>query len=516
MKLVLLVTFVAFATFQCGANGIQVSNVSIVNPDPANNYTFVQFDLSWNNSWRTSTFEANHDAAWIFIKYRLLSENYWQHATLTTGAHVAPTGSIIDGVADGMGVFVRRSDFSIGNVSWTSLQLRWDYGADGLQDYSTVEIAAFAIEMVYVPNGAFYVGDGAHTIAGQFENGTGNSPYQITSENSITLGGSGSNLGNNNNVNMSVADDFSDAASQNLPGAFPKGFQAFYCMKYELSQEQYVAFLNLLTRTQQQARANVSVAGRFMSNETGWSSTPQYRNGVRLQSDAGNPNPRVFGNDLNTNGSYGESTDGQNIPCNWISIADYLAYLDWSGLRPMTELEYEKACRGGNLFPFHDEYAWGNTILTGANGISNAGATNEASSNAANCTFNNAASVQGPIRTGSYAQSASSREDTGATYYGIMEMSGNTWEYCVKVGSSAGRNFTGSHGDGELNAAGDKTNSDWGNDSGSSHAIGLRGSDWLGVDINWLTVSGRHFANWNADADTRFSTTSIRGVRTAP
>ncbi|MCS7153885.1 MAG: hypothetical protein NZ989_08070, partial [Bacteroidia bacterium] len=39
-----------------------------------------------------------------------------------------------------------------------------------------------------------------------------------------------------------------------------------------------------------------------------------------------------------------------------LSYTDLLSYLDWAGLSPMTEFEYEKACRGPNI-PIAGEYA---------------------------------------------------------------------------------------------------------------------------------------------------------------
>ena len=56
---------------------------------------------------------------------------------------------------------------------------------------------------------------------------------------------------------------------------------------------------------------------------------------------------------------------------NW---QDLTSYLDWSGLRPMTEFEYEKACRG-TLNPVAYEYPWGNNsslnMVYGANNNTN-------------------------------------------------------------------------------------------------------------------------------------------------
>lgn len=499
------------------ANDVTVSNVSLVNQNVTDNFTMVRFDIAWSNSWRTSTLENNWDASWIFIKYRRALETVWQQATIHTTGQTTPAGAAITIPTDGMGAFIYRSTDGIGDVSWTEVELRWNYGVDGLQDNDAVEVAVFAIEMVLVPEGTFYLGDGSPTVAGQLEAETSSMPFELTSEAAITLGGGGAgSVGNNNASGMASPDDFNDVTTQTLPANFPKGFNGFYCMKYEMSQRQYVEYLNRLTRTQQAAHATVVTVGRYMSNESGWSITSQYRNGIRLLSDPGSPMPRIFGNDLNGNGISNEADDGENIACNWISITDYLAYLDWAALRPMTELEYEKSCRGV-LSPVSGEYAWGSTNIIGATGIINTAGSSEAASNSnANCVYNGAGGVQGPMRTGVFAQAASSRENSGGTYFGIMEMSGNLWEYCIKIGNAQGRNFTGSHGDGELSAAGYKTNVDWGNDIGTNHAVCLRGSDWLGNALYWLTISSRYFSVWPNDAQIIYSTTTARGVRTAP
>ena len=65
---------------------------------------------------------------------------------------------------------------------------------------------------------------------------------------------------------------------------------------------------------------------------------------------------------------------------NYMTWTDLLAYLDWSCLRPMTEFEYEKICRGP-VYPVANEYAWGNQTYTLADAntglISNLGQINE-------------------------------------------------------------------------------------------------------------------------------------------
>ena len=42
-----------------------------------------------------------------------------------------------------------------------------------------------------------------------------------------------------------------------------------------------------------------------------------------------------------------------------------------------------------------------------------------------------------------------------------MEMSGHCWERTVSVGRPEGRSFTGTHGDGNLLANGNASNTDW-------------------------------------------------------
>ena len=43
---------------------------------------------------------------------------------------------------------------------------------------------------------------------------------------------------------------------------------------------------------------------------------------------------------------------------NYVSFTDGLAFTDWAALRPITELEYEKAARGPSE-PIDAEFVWG-------------------------------------------------------------------------------------------------------------------------------------------------------------
>jgi formylglycine-generating enzyme required for sulfatase activity len=122
---------------------------------------------------------------------------------------------------------------------------------------------------------------------------------------------------------------------------------------------------------------------------------------------------------------------------NYLSWADLAAYLDWSCLRPMTELEFEKICRG-TMARVAGEYPWGTTDLNGYFSTSIVAGTGfRANENIATivngrCMFSGqnvvATSTYGPARVGMFATSSSGRSSSGAAYYGVMDMSGNVWE----------------------------------------------------------------------------------------
>ena len=53
----------------------------------------------------------------------------------------------------------------------------------------------------------------------------------------------------------------------------------------------------------------------------------------------------IFACDLNPDGRVSQEDDGQTVACNYLSVNDMLAYADWAGLRPLSEMEYEKMGR---------------------------------------------------------------------------------------------------------------------------------------------------------------------------
>lgn len=216
------------------------------------------------------------------------------------------------------------------------------------------------------------------------------------------------------------------------------------------------------------------------------------------------------------------STSTPDRACNWLAWMDGAAYADWAGLRPMTELEFEKTCRGPQT-AIDDEYAWGNAnIASSTYTLSNDGqpdesiAENYASDPIGNAIYYNTyGSILGPLRCGIFAMSDSTRAEAGSGYYGVMEMSGNVFELTVTLGNATGRGFSGSHGNGVLSANGHADVLDWpGYSSGEVTAAtgsGIRGASW-GDTTQGLCVSCRYMANLVFTVRTPF--TGFRAVRT--
>ncbi|MCX6162622.1 MAG: hypothetical protein NTV87_14980 [Ignavibacteriae bacterium] len=418
---------------------------------------------------------------------------FWQHATLHSTGHNAPTGSTITPASDGTGAFIYRSADGTGTNNWEGVKLRWNYGADGVADGANVTIKVFGIEMVYVPTGSFSAGSG------------GSSPeFTLTTINTFIA---------------NIAGGYPTGPGTLTPvnATWPNGYNAFYCMKYEIMQQQYVDFLNTLTRTQQATRVataipagTTSVTNRYvMSNTPGLS----YRNGIRCDAAIHTSDPVTFYCNLSGTGSGGGSNDGQYIACNFLSWTDLAAYLYWGGLRPMTELEYEKSCRG-TLSAISGELAWGSISATKNLGINRDGYYDETSSNSGNCTFGwPNPPLLGPMRVGAFATSSSTRVTSGATYYGIMEMSGNQWERTVTIGNDKGKAFTGTHGNGVLTSTGDADASNWPSTNGDG--IGFRGGG-CHDDGSGLPVSARPSATPGTPDNSRIGVFGGRGVRSAP
>lgn len=514
------------------ANSIKVTDVLLTSQNFAAKTARVRFNLSWENSWRIGNEPSNWDAAWVFVKYKKQGETVWKHATLSnvSANHTAPSGSVITPVSDGVGAFIYRSTNGAGTFVVNQAELEWKYGSDILSSNERVEVRVYAIEMVYVPTGTYYVGSegletGSFTDGGWTSGGT--IPFKVLSEGTLAIDDSAGHLWG---IDATIGNVPADL-ERKLSASYPKGYQAIYCMKYEVSQGQYRDFLNSLTRTQQTNRFSHIVEGAYAG---GWTYdglqvlediTPRFqpanRIGLRLVADPGADNPYVFACDLNPSSppytTVNQSDDGEWISMGMLSWMDLAAYLDWAGLRPMTELEFEKSARG-DAYPLAYDFAWGDNSVISADDITDGGTRDESSqTNGANAVFDNIFNVQGPMRQGVFATNNSDRAKAGASFYGIMELSGNVTERTVTVGSEAGREFTGLHGNGTIGVDGNATQIYWpgainGVVTGAS-GIGFRGGDWFTTGFN-LNISDR------TDAVTVSPIRSFnfggRGVRTAP
>ncbi|MEG1910826.1 MAG: hypothetical protein RR190_07640, partial [Bacteroidales bacterium] len=69
-----------------------------------------------------------------------------------------------------------------GSIDFDSVALKWNYRAQGLDDESVVSIRVYAIEMVYVPEGGFDIGDEDYLTGGALSYKTsGNEIHGLTS-----------------------------------------------------------------------------------------------------------------------------------------------------------------------------------------------------------------------------------------------------------------------------------------------------------------------------------------------
>ncbi len=460
MKKILISFTAAFLCMSVWANDVQVAAVSLTGQTtggPLNtHFVNVQFDINWKNSWRTSTNESNYDGCWIFVKYRKQSTSVWLHATLNVTGQTAPVGSTLQPALDGKGAWIYRNANGVGDVSYAAAQLRWNYGADGVLDNENVEIQVYAVEMVFVPQMAFNLGNSSAEV-NKFRDGAVDTWFPITSEAAISCGSSAGNL--------FAGGSFLNSGT--IPAAFPKGYNAFWTMKYEFSKQQYLDFLNTLDQTNATARNNIGATGTV-------------------------PNMIV---------TQPERAAGSFSPINM------LAWLDWAAMRPMTEFEYEKACRGGNNTPSPLEFAWGNTTISPITTATNQGAANET------WATGNANYSGGPglaMRCGALATASSTRTTSGATFYGIMEMSGNEREFTIYTGNAQGRTFTGLHGDGLVSALAEANTANWPSNSNNS-SITSRGG-YFNDAIGLLQVSDRSAGP--LDYNTPSVVYGGRGVRT--
>ena len=465
-KLVVLLFFQALIV------GSVANNVQLGTP-VLNASNELVFTISWDNSWHTSSAPHNWDGVYLFVKYRnCASTNAWSHAQLNTTAstHSVQSPLLIDPykLSDGKGLIVRRSAPGSGSISNDTVKLK--LVSPGLG--SSYDFQVFAIEMVMIPRGSFYLGDGFSTYT--ITNGNSSSPYYVSSDAAISKSITSGNI---------YCTTSTSSIYSNIPLAFPVGYDSMYVMKYEISQGQYAAFLNTLSSDQAANRAYIVNANRINLAGT-W---PNY------------------------------STTFPHRAMGYLSWQDLSAYLDWAALRPMTETEFEKICRGPN-YPVAGEYAWGSNTINDCNTISSDGTATEKNTALPAAGFGianyNSDFIAGPMRCGFAAGLATDRLQAGSSYYGVMEMSGNIGELCIGLYDNTGLAFTPTNGDGNLTGSptpGFANTSSWPNLNSGTTGIALRGGGYSET-YGYLRVSDRYIYH-DTSSSGRNANRGGRGIR---
>lgn len=520
---ILLLLAILFSSFIIRSSNLLIDNLHITTQNVeaganhTDNYTIIKFDVSWDYSWRCDMpdeFQAapyNYDAAWIIFKYKVDGENEWKHVWIHNDDIVEASGSATEvGLLDpssayhsetnpGMGIYVYRNANGNGTNNFEHMEVRWNYGKNGLRDDDLVELKAYGVEMVYIPQASFEVGDGWNVNAA-LRNYTTDGPYTISSESEITVGTGLNNLYYPGEVDFETY--HGDGAGP-IPVSFPKGYDAYYCMKYEITQQNYLEFLNSIDRTQQINRVEMDISGTEVSHVyiMCWlSNVPKERQAIRCDATIpASPAKVNFYMDLDNNGVDSQPDDGGSIGMGRLNGNDFGALADWMAMRPMTELEYEKACRG-TVAAVSRENAWGTTgestnpITLGNDGteLENVSAGYQNDFVSGNVNYLTTSAGVGPYRVGIFAEETSSRVEAGASYYGVLDLSGNLWEITISIGDATGRSFDGSHGDGLISAAGEHNVTSW--PSLNTLGYGIRGGAY-DSDANTLWVSTRIYGN---------------------
>jgi formylglycine-generating enzyme required for sulfatase activity len=497
------------------ANNLSVTNVALGTRNPGAHTIVVTFNVSWQNSWRN---KINYDATWLTVRLnnsQIVPTSAALCQITATGLNPAGTspGSApnlqIYVPQDASGAFLQPSGTGfIGDINTQNVQLTVNYQNCGFTDNDQIYAGVFGLEMVFIPQGAFYAGD-YNTSTASLNSGSGDSnPWHISSENPIPV--TNATSGGYQYVSAGNAGEFATGASFTVPAAFPKGYNAFYVMKYGINEGQWVQFVNSIPAA---ARINRDLSDNNHKNSTNV----------------------VFRNSISCSGTpLLCSSQRPSRAVSYLSWMDLAAFLDWEALRPMTELEFEKMSRGP-LVPNPGEYVWGNQSISAAADLSGTAedgtetvTTANANANYNNTTFTGGDAAQGagfnqgPLRGGIFAASNSTRTSSGSSYYGVMDLAGNLKEHVVTIGNSAGLVYTGQQGTGALNTtAGFEGNANmpgWpGMDSQSQNGVdaavgsGFRGGSWADNAAN-LRISDRTEA---ARTDTSaLNTYGGRGVRT--
>jgi hypothetical protein len=447
-KIISIIVFL-FAITSANANNVVISNVSVVNNGPGN--IQIKFDLSWDNSWRVNVGPNNYDGVWVFFKYKNASGN-WIHMTMTGNNNVIPVGVDVyqtnDFLKAGAMVYRESTNMGTGSMSLSNIKL----GVTSTLPYD-IDVKGFATEMVFVPAPTtrpfFGDGNGASESLNAFHYTDNTATTGSVVPMKVDANGYDDNDMEVGGLYIYSNDTIQTASPLGTLDPFPT-MKALWCMKYEISQAAYRDFLNTLSYDQQDNRTVNPPNGATGTGALGTAgASRQY---IELITPGiSNTTPAVYGCDANANNVYDEAADGEWVACGGLSYNDLAAYLDWCGLAPMSEFQYERICRGhtsaGPQPAVFGEYAWGTSTifsptytLTGASTASEL--ASNASSNLGNANWSStfpSNPYTGPLRNGIFATGISNRVTSGSSFFGVMEMTGNLYEFVITVGNEAGR-----------------------------------------------------------------------------
>ena len=454
---------------------VYCSNLKISEPVlyRENDQAYAVLNIQWDNAWKNDT---NHDAVWLFFKF-LRGDRGNNHVKISQEGHEVAMNHISSGQViafdvpdDQMGVFI-SSDSKHRSPIHLTVKIFLDKQSFEKVDTRSAYFKAYAIEMVHIPAGPFYVGDvdSVSTLfGGMFQSGSEgqfDGLYQVSDEKgSINISTERGDLYYQNKSR------YSGDQKGSLGPDFPKGVQSFYIMKYEITHGQYAAFLNSISATASQSRVNFGGKDYYSK-----------RGSIRIK-----------------DGTY--VADFPNATCNYMSWDDAMAYADWSALRPMTELEFTKASRGPEK-PMASAFPWGSNSKDGLQRAVNENGELVQLNGWDESKLNN-----------------SNKAIFGASYYWVMDLAGGLWERVVTIGDETGRAFKGTHGDGRISNYGYATNDDWPKGSTETEGFGFRGGGFYGYGRDYheynpfSPTSYRVYGAWSGGArSVAYGTRFVRG-----
>jgi formylglycine-generating enzyme required for sulfatase activity len=174
---------------------------------------------------------------------------------------------------------------------------------------------------------------------------------------------------------------------------------------------------------------------------------------------------------------------------NYLAIPDAWSYLSWAGLRPLTEMEFERAAR--DLAPDARTFPWGEFVSTDT--VQTYSPPNEGGTCTRNYMNYNGEIVltacQKVLDVGRYMSGDVYRTaaQTGASPYGIADMAGNVWNIVINCAWATAPG----NGNGTVYWPGT-----W--PTPGNPGTGIRGGSWYSdnSDMPYMRISDAYRRSW--------------------